>query len=67
MSEQIDTEKYCKYCESAVPLTDGDQMLCSRHGVVPASHLCGKFRYDPLKRTPKRSKQEPHLEYVNVD
>jgi hypothetical protein len=29
-------------------------MLCDRSGVVDASHCCRRFRYDPLKRKPRR-------------
>ena len=47
-------EKYCKYCEHALTLSDPDTMLCCRAGVVSASHCCRRFRYDPLKRVPKR-------------
>ena len=46
-------EKYCKYCEEAKTLSDGDTMLCSKKGVVPSGHSCRRFRYDPLKRAPK--------------
>ena len=47
-------EKYCKYCEHAGTLSDPDSMLCGKAGVVRASHCCRRFRYDPLKRDPKR-------------
>ena len=47
-------EKYCKYCEHAGTLSDPDSMLCAKAGVVNASHCCRRFRYDPLKRTPRR-------------
>ena len=67
MSGNENVERYCKFCEFALSLTDGDQMLCSRHGVVPASYSCHRFRYDPLKRVPERNKEKPHLDYVKVD
>ena len=47
-------EKYCKYCETAETLSDPDSMLCRRFGVVRASFCCRRFRYDPLKRAPRR-------------
>ena len=59
-------EKYCKYCECASALSDGDVMLCERFGVVEAAHKCRRFRYDPMKRQPKRIEKEPELEYVEV-
>jgi hypothetical protein len=67
MSSQEAKEKYCKYCELAVTLTDEDQMLCSRYGVVSSSHCCRRFRYDPMKRVPARNRQKPQLDYVDVD
>lgn len=59
-------EKYCRYCEKASVLSDGDAVVCSRYGVVDASHKCRRFRYDPLKRTPKRLADDPQLEYIEV-
>lgn len=59
-------EKYCKYCEKAAPISDPDVMLCSRCGIVSAAHVCRRFRYDPLKRQPKRRTAEPELTYVDV-
>ena len=60
-------EKYCKYCENASTLSDGDVMLCGRFGIVKASHKCRRFRYDPMKRIPRRIEEEPKLEFVDVD
>ena len=58
-----DIEKYCRYCELT---TSEDVMLCERVGVVDSSHKCRRFRYDPLKRKPKRIEKDPELEYVEV-
>ena len=60
-------EKFCKYCENAETLTDPDKMLCSRHGVVEASHICRKFRYDPLKRVPPKGLSEGELPVFEDD
>jgi len=54
-------EKYCKYCEKAKTLSDPDVMLCDGQGIVSAGHVCRKFRYDPLKRAPKRPVNDPVL------
>ena len=59
-------EKYCKYCEEASSLSGGETMLCNRFGVVSAAHKCRRFRYDPLKREPKRLKKDAELEFVDV-
>lgn len=60
------TEKYCKYCEKAQSLSDTDSMLCSKNGIVSASHSCCRFSYDPLKRSPATPSQEIKLEYIKV-
>lgn len=59
-------EKFCKYCESASLLSDEDAVLCERYGVVSSAHKCRRFRYDPLKRSPKRMSAEPELEFVDI-
>ena len=48
-------ERYCAYCAFAGKISE-DQMICQKCGVVPASHQCRRFRYDPLKRVPPRPK-----------
>ena len=61
-------EKYCKYCELAKTLSDPDAMLCDRLGVVSADHTCRRFRYDALKRAPKRAKLETEsLEFIEIE
>jgi len=52
MKKQIE-DKFCKYCESSVPLIDENQVLCKKHGVVNNDYSCKKFTYDLLKRIPK--------------
>ena len=59
-------EKYCKYCEHAAELSDPDTMLCRRRGVVSAADVCRRFRYDPLKRKPKRRSEPEALTYVDI-
>ena len=54
MKEDERIEKYCKYCERARTLSDPDTVLCEKIGPVDASHCCRRFRYDPLKREPRR-------------
>lgn len=64
LSDKI--EKYCKYCEKASALSNEDTMLCDKHGVVDAGHSCRHFRYDPLKRSPKKAECKVELEYVEI-
>ena len=59
-------EKYCKYCEKASALSSPDIMLCDKHGVVDAGHVCRAFRYDPLKRAPKKAERKVELEYIEI-
>ncbi len=59
---QID--KLCKYCEMAVSLSDPDQMLCAKRGVVSALYCCRLFRYDVLKREPG---EKPMLVLPDMD
>lgn len=46
-------DRYCTYCQFAGKIDD-ETMICRYYGLVPASHRCRKFRYDPLKRIPGR-------------
>ena len=55
-------EKTCRFCERAKTLSDGSVMLCEKLGVVGATFSCRRFRYDPLKRDPKRPRLEEALE-----
>ena len=67
MKDDERIEKYCKYCELAKTLSDPDTMLCDKLGVVDASFCCRKFRYDALKRAPKRGIREVEdIEFVEV-
>ena len=62
-------EKCCRYCERAKSLADESVMLCGRYGVVDTLFCCRRFRYDPLKRNPKRAKLEDkldELEFIKI-
>ena len=50
---QKNIEPRCLYCKRGVAL-DEEQILCSRKGVVDPGGACRAFRYDPLKRVPKK-------------
>lgn len=64
--QRNDIEIYCKFCENAKTLSDPDCMVCEKYGIVPSSHSCRRFVYDPLKRSPKRAEKKVSLEYVDV-
>ncbi len=48
-----DMEPRCAYCRRGSQINDRE-VICVKRGIVPMESHCGKFRYDPLKRTPPR-------------
>lgn len=46
----------CSYCEYGKASVDGETVLCRKKGVVEKDFACKKFKYDILKRQPKRPK-----------
>ncbi len=59
-------EKACSYCAHAAKI-DENTCLCAKKGLVASAGRCRKFRYDPLKRVPKRAKPADFSQYDNVD
>ena len=55
----------CGYCARGRLTPDGKEVLCVRKGVMPTDGYCGKFKYDPLKREPK--KEPPGFEFDPED
>ena len=51
----------CRFCERASLLEDGETVLCSKNGIMPAEYACKKYSYDPLKRVPRRLPALPTL------
>ena len=51
-------ERKCAFCEFAtmITLSTGEQpdVICEKHGIVPRDHVCRSFRYDLLKREPRK-------------
>ena len=51
-------ERCCAFCEfgTVITLSTGEEpnMICEKHGLVPRDHVCRSFRYDLLKREPKK-------------
>ena len=62
-----DTERFCRFCERATTLHNGEEMLCSKYGIVSGDYVCRSFCYDPLKRDPGAPLVAPKLEYVDLD
>jgi hypothetical protein len=59
-------ERNCAYCVYAGKLND-ESMICRKCGIVPATHRCRRFRYDPLKRIPARPKAQDNSKYQEAD
>lgn len=59
-------DRYCTYCKFAGKINE-DQVICQKYGIVPASHKCRRFRYDPLKRIPARSASLDFERYEEKD
>ncbi len=44
----------CAYCSRGKSCIEKETILCIKHGVVESTYSCKKFKYDPLKRAPKK-------------
>ncbi len=52
--EEYDISKKCAFCEFASKTLDDERMICKKKGVVHADFACRSFRYDLMKRVPRR-------------
>lgn len=46
----------CEYCVYGKKSIFSDEILCVRRGVTALRDSCRGYKYDPLKRVPKRVK-----------
>lgn len=46
----------CSYCTHGKISPNAELILCNKKGVVELDFSCKKFKYDPLKRQPRRPK-----------
>ena len=44
----------CEYCKKSRPSPDGENMLCEKKGIVKKDGSCRSYKYDVLKRTPRK-------------
>lgn len=54
----INPKKYdneCRNCEVGRISPDGQNVLCPKKGIRELDGKCRAYRYDPLKRCPKKS------------
>ena len=65
--EKFEMPHVCAFCEKSVQLCDEDSMLCKKNGIVPASHKCKKFVYDPLKRVPAAPPKMAEHDIITLD
>lgn len=47
-------EPRCETCALGKLSSDGSAVLCEYSGAMPLDHSCRRYRYDPLRRTPRR-------------
>lgn len=48
-------EPMCEYCQRVHMQSDGS-LVCEKKGEVSGDESCKKFKYDPLKRKPRKPK-----------
>ncbi len=48
-----DIEPRCAYCSRGAQINERE-VMCVKRGIVAMESYCGRFRYDPLRRTPPR-------------
>ena len=46
----------CSWCIHSNKSLFTDDIFCIKHGVLNKHDACRKYKYDPLKRTPKKIK-----------
>ena len=59
-------ERNCAYCAFAGKINE-EQVICQKCGIVPSSHHCRRFRYDPLKRIPPKHPAHDFSKYDQKD
>ena len=47
----------CEYCKYGRLTPDASGVLCVKNGIMLPSSMCKSFKYDALKRRPKRHLQ----------
>lgn len=56
----------CEYCANGTKVDD-HMILCVKRGVVTETDNCRKFKYDPCKRIPHKSKALDFSKYDDHD
>ena len=42
----------CDYCKYGYVLSNGNDCVCDKLGIIQRKNKCSKFTYEPLKRIP---------------
>lgn len=50
-----DISPKCEYCQVAKESPDGETMLCPKKGIVQKDFYCKKYKYDVIKRIPRKA------------
>lgn len=56
-----DISPKCEYCELGKASPDGETVLCPKKGIVARDFFCKKYKYDIMKRIPKRAPKLPEF------
>jgi len=59
-------ERSCAYCQYGTKLDD-TQILCVKKGVRTVENKCRRFKYDPCKRIPVKSRALDFSKYEDED
>lgn len=54
-SKEIETD--CRYCSNGHVLSDEDDCMCDKYGLIKRKMKCSHFKYDPLKRIPRKKEK----------
>ncbi len=53
--DEKDRTPSCSICYYGIKLADSSGILCEKSGIRAFDSSCKKFKYDPLKRIPKKA------------
>ena len=68
MSNRLeDIDNICKNCENATILSNPDEVLCSKNGIVKPNYKCSKYSLDVIKIKPRRNNAQSDFEPVDID
>jgi len=54
-------ERACAHCKHGKKTANSESVFCPKKGVMSAYSSCRAYKYDPLKRVPKKIKLQSDL------